>query len=235
MNKRIGRFGSRDGNCALYGCAGVVVVGLIGVVTIGFVVRQAFNQLKEKYTATEAVELPSIEVSDTERDATIERVDTWVAALESDEATTQLILTEHDVNVLIEYHEELENLSGKVYLTLDESTVHGDMSYPLDEVPGFSGRYFNGSATFEVSLANNRLVVYVIEASVGGEAVPDEFISGVRNENLAQEMHNNPETREVIESLESVEVVNGTLIITPKGFEAAEEDAEPAEEEVTEV
>ncbi|MFP6581257.1 MAG: hypothetical protein VCD00_01735 [Candidatus Hydrogenedentota bacterium] len=235
MNKRIGRFGSRDGNCALYGCAGVVVVGLIGVVTIGFVVRQAFNELKEKYTATEAVELPSIEVSDTERDATIERVDTWVAALESDEATTQLILTEHDVNVLIEYHEELENLSGKVYLTLDESTVHGEMSYPLDAIPGFSGRYFNGSATFEVSLANNRLVVYVIEASVGGEAVPDEFISGVRNENLAQEMHNNPETREVIESLESVEVVDGTLIITPKGFEAAEEDAEPAEEEVSEV
>lgn len=235
MNKRIGRYGSQDGNCALYGCAGVVVVGLIAVVTIGFVVRQEFNKLKDQYTDTEAVELPAVEVSESERDATIERVDTWVDALQNDEATTQLILTEHDVNVLIEYHEDLEKLSGNIYLALDESTVHGEMSYPLDEIPGFSGRFFNGGATFEVSLANSRLEVYVIEASVGGESVPEQFMSGIRNENLAKEMHNNSENREVIESLESVEVVNGTIVITPKGFEAPKEDAEPAEEEVAEV
>lgn len=230
MNERYGRFGSQRGNCALYGCAGAVVIGLIGVVAIGFAARAGFNKIKEQYTSTEQVELPVVDVSDSDRDATINRVDTWLESLRADEATEQLILTEKDVNVLIQHHEDLEAMSGNVYVTINDSEVVGEMSVPLENVPGLSGRYFNGSATFEVSLENNRLEIYAIAATVLGEPVPEEFMGGMRNENLAKEVQNNPDNRETIESIESLEISGGIITITPKGFGAESEEA-PAESE----
>lgn len=206
---------SNEGNCLIYGCASLVVLGIIGVVIIGYGANRFYNKILD-YTDETAMDLPVVEISDSERDAIIDRFDAWSEAMGDDDGEkTTLSLTEQDINVLIQYHEDMEQISNVVYITINDSIVTGQVSFPLDEIPGFSGRYFNGSADFEIELENGRLYLYTTAASVKGESIPDEVMQQMRNENLAKDLDDNPDTRELIEKIESIEVKDGVVTIVP--------------------
>lgn len=220
---------SNEGNCLLYGCVSLVILGIIASLGVGFGMYYFYTQVRDKFTDDTPIELPVVEISDAERDAVIARVDTWTEALEEDGERVPLILTERDVNVLIQHHEDLEVLNGKVYVSINDSVITGEVSIPLDEIPGFSGRYFNGSADFEIELSNGRLSVYATAASVKGEPIPDEVMEQFSNENLAKNLDNDPDTKEMIEQIESIEVKDDVITIVP----IAETANTPAEEEAT--
>lgn len=220
---------SNEGNCLIYGCASLAILGIIGVLAIGFGANYFLKQLREEFTDDVAMELPVVEVEDSERDAIIDRFDTWSEAMEDDDGDrTTLTLTEHDINVLIQHHEDMEAMSDIVYITINDSIITGQVSVPLDEIPGFSGRYFNGIADFEIELENGRLSLYATTANVNGEAVPDEAMQQIRNTNLAQDLDNNPETQELIEKIESIEVKDGIVTIVPSGVANSDEEESEA-------
>lgn len=232
MRNRAGVFGSKDGNCALYGCAAVVLLGMAVVIVVGVVMKQAFDRIKEEFTAAEAVELPTVE----NNEETVSRLDTWRESLESGEGKTALVLTEEDINVLIQHHPDMEWLAGKVHVSIEGSDITGDMSFPLDEIPGFSGRYFNGSATFDLSLDNGRLYFYLSEASVKGEPVPEEVMASLRSTNLAEDMNRDPQFQDELSSLSSISITDGVVKILPSGVDVpadseSSEEAEVVEEE----
>lgn len=224
-----------EGNCLIYGCAATVVLGIVGVLVIGFGLRQVYTHILNEYTDDVPIELAVIEVTDEDRDSVIERVDSWVEAMDSEGAKVPLTLTERDINILIQNHEELEELNGRVYVAIDDSVIKGEVSVPLSEIPGFDGRYFNGSADFEVELSNGRLSVYAVGASVKGNAVPDDFMQQVRNENFAADVNKEKEAQELFERIESIEVKDGTIIIIPFGAEASTETGIEDVPEVVEV
>ena len=229
MRNRTGMFGSKDGNCFLYGCAGVVVVGLIGVVVTFFAIRAGFNHLKEQYTSDTGVELPTIEADE----ATVSRVDGWRSAVEAGEDQPALTLTQDDINVLIQHHPELDWLSDNVYVTIEGSDITGDMSLPLDEIPGFRGRYFNGSATFDLSVEDGRLYLYLAGASMNGEAVPEDVMVGFKGTNIVEDLNRDPEFQKLLENVESVTIENSVVTVVPSSGGAAEEapvEAEAADE-----
>jgi hypothetical protein len=217
-----------EGNCLIYGCASMVVIGIIGAVLIGFGTKYFLDQLRDEYTDDAPVELAVVEVSDSERDSLIASVDTWMEALDEGATTEPLTLTDHDINVLIQHHEELEGFSDKVFITIKDSTITGDVSVPLEEVPGLSGRYFNGSADFEIALDRmGRLSVYATAASLKGKPIPDNFMQGMKNENLAKDVsRNNPDIQESLDKIEFIEVVDGKIIITPVGATSSESEEE---------
>jgi hypothetical protein len=206
---------ANDGSCLVVACIVVAVIVALVVAAGGFAVYQV-NKVATRYTDTEGIELPLVDMSQEEVDALLARLDGFRAALEAGEANEPLELTQDDLNALIQNDDEFNFFRGKVYLTLTDDKVGGEVSWPLDEIPLMGGRYFNGTATFDVEFRDRRPVVYLESASIKGEAVPDVMMDEVRKENFAAEWSRSDEGSAFLKNIETLEVLEGRLIITPK-------------------
>lgn len=204
-----------DGNCFLWGCATVTLVLVLGSIVAFLTVRYGIQQLREQYTDDAPVELPVVEINEEDLAALIARTDAFEQGLRDDEPLDPLTLTQDEINALFQNHADLEKFAGRVYVTIENDELTGQVSAPLDIFPGFDGRYFNGSATFDVGLENGRFSVFVKSATLKGEPVPESFIQGIRNENLAARIHEDPDSKELIDKLHSIVIAEGAVTITP--------------------
>jgi hypothetical protein len=221
------RLFDKQGNCALWGCAGLVVISILGVIIVTVSLKLIFNNLRDTYTDDTAVELPRVEMEDSDIEALIEKVDNYYDDLTNGDASTPFTISEIELNALIQNHPELEHFSEIVYLTLENDLLNGQLSIPLDGIPGLSDRYFNGNASFELVFEDNALAIFLIEAELNGDPIPDDFLADVRKENLANELYGDSDTRDVMRRIEDIEIRNGTIIITPKiSIEDPEESIE---------
>lgn len=207
-------------SCLLYGClfsflAIVVLIVVVGVVGWRFVSGQV-----EKYTADAPAELPTVNLSEEEVAAIQERVDTFNEQLEQGESPEDLVLTADEINALIAKEEDL---NGRVYVTIQDGQVAGDVSIPTDAIPGGKGRYFNASAAFDVQLNDGWLVVTLVSAEVKGEPVPDEFLQAMANKNLAEDLYDNPEVAETLRRFDSIEIGDGRIILRAKAADSDED------------
>src|SRR5262245_4398703 len=75
------RIWEERGNCFLYGCVTVVILCLIGGLIAFLVARNFFGKIREKYTETAPIELPTVEMSAEQIDALIKRVDQYAVDL----------------------------------------------------------------------------------------------------------------------------------------------------------
>lgn len=211
------RIREERGNCFLYGCVTLVILAILGGLISFLVVRNFARQVREKYTEPTAATLPTADLSPEATQALIARVDDYVHKLRAGEPLGTLTLTEDEVNALLQNHPDLkEDFGSIVYLTLGDGSATGQMSVPLDWLPMFGGRYFNGSATFDFEVNRGRVELYITGATVKGEPVPDEFMVGVRSENLATDwQRNNQDGRTLLEKLDSVKIESGKIVLTP--------------------
>lgn len=199
------------------GCLGIIILIVIGSFFAYRGIKGFVSGVTEKYTNEQPITLPAVDVSEYEASMTLNRVDAFTSKLNRGVGPEPLILTSRDINVLICKHPEWKDMVGKVYVTIEDDSVNGLISFPLKELGGmFKGRYLNGSATFIVSMAAGRLLVFLDSAEVGGRPLPDEFMNAIRGENLAKEANNDSEVTAILEKLESISVKNGSLIIIPK-------------------
>ncbi len=213
--------GGAGKTCLIVGGIGclVVIVLVVVVSLIGFFAAKGFmEELVAEYTDTEPVALPEEALSDEVFGELSGRVDAFVVGVEEGAATDPLVLTADEINALIQQHPDWEDLKGKVYITMEDDEIGGEVSFPLGELGWdmFQGRYFNGTATFRISLDRGFLGVFLTSMSLKGEPLPEEVMQGFRAQNLAQDQQNNPQLQPVIDALESIEVEDGKLILTPK-------------------
>ncbi len=214
---------ANEGRCLVVGCVAVLVVAVLIAVAVG-IAYSKFGKLVEQYTDGTPAELPSTEMAQADVDVLFARVDEYRSALEAGEASEPLELTQDDLNVLIQHDDSLAFFRGKLYLTLDDDRLGGEVSIPLDKlpipvpIPGASGRYFNGTASFDVMFRDGRLTVHLESASLKGEPLPEQFVKEIRAKNLAEDWQQNggQELQELRKYVETVEVSESLLIITPK-------------------
>ena len=207
---------NESGNVFLWGCAALVALTMFIMLAIFIAAYFGISAIR-KYTSEEPIILPPVDATIEEINAVIERVDTFGNNLDKGQAQESLILTQKDLNILIQHHEELEEIEDYVYLTLEDDEITGQLSVPLDFIPGLRNRYFTGVATFEIEFENQRLEIYVNDAEVNGEAVSEKAMEEIRQENLADELvDGHPELRDHLRNLESIEVVDGQVIIIPR-------------------
>ena len=199
------------------GCLSIFLLGIVGSVAGYFWVKEALTGFMEEYTDTQARKLPELTLSLQEAAAIAERLDRFKAEVDQGTAVEPLILTGDDINGLIRTHPDWKELSGKVYVTIEDDQVKGEVSIPLSGL-GFiqEGRFLNGSANFKVDLAAGRLMVFVEAVEVKGKPLPDKFMVKMGSENLAAEVNSKPELNAILQNLESVSVENGKLIFMPK-------------------
>jgi len=199
------------------GCAGVLLLSIIGAFFAYQGVKGVISGVADQYTDTAPLELPSVEVTEEEAAAVLERVAKFTEALQQDKQPSALVLTSQDINVLIQRHPDWTEMADKVYVTLEEDKIQGQVSFPLDDIGSlFKGRYLNGSATFRLSMTAGRLLVFIDSAQVGEESIPEEFMSAIRVKNLAEEANKGPDMKAILQKLDSITVQDGKLSIVPK-------------------
>lgn len=207
---------SKEGNCWIWGCATLAVVAIVGTIALSLFIRSALIKFKDDYTDVSSVALPVSELTEEERITLIERFDTYAESVNADNETEPLILDSDDINGLIQFHPDFKKFKDRVYVTLKGDELHGEVSVPLDAIPFMGGRYFNGSAVFDVEVKNGVARVFVLEAAVKDESVPEDAMREISKQNLADNFQKDPKIQESLAQLKSVEVKDGKMIITPK-------------------
>lgn len=211
-------------NCLLIGCiltACVALVLIAGVVMLAVKLKHSFEKLVENWTDTVPLELPEVMLSPEEAQALQQRVSAFREAINSNAETAPLVLSSRDINFLLEHDPEWRLPQGRCYLTIEEEQIMGQVSLPLGALsevglPGIWGRYLNGEATFRVLLSGGILAVHVDALQVKGKPIPEQLMAALRDANLAEDFNTSPDGRALAAKIESIEVRDGHITITPK-------------------
>jgi hypothetical protein len=214
--------GEKKSSCGKYlaiGCGVLVVLGLIGAVGLYFGLKGIMGMAIEATTDAEPRELPQVPMTEREIEAVLSRANEFTQAVENGQPTEPLVLSSNEINALIQNHPDFENLADMVYVTIADDAIQGEVSIPADRfipMEVAEGRYLNGSASFTVSLSSGRLMVFLESLQIGDTQVPSDVMTEIRRKNLAENAMDNPEIKPLIQKLDTIEVKDGNLIITPK-------------------
>lgn len=211
--------------CLFYGCLISFLLFLLVVVGGGIAGYFALKGQIEAYTDEQPAEIPVVEATEEEVAEIEGRIEQLTSALENGEPAQDLVLTADEINKMISQNDDFK---GKVYVTIENGKVSGDISIPTDFLPMAKDRYFNASATLNVSYENGILIVTLADATVKGQPLPPEFIQGFQSQNLANELYKDPENAKFLRQFESIEVQDNQIILKLRDPEelAAEADAD---------
>ncbi len=211
--------------CLLGGCATVLLLVILGTAATFYAGYRLVRGQIETYTSDQPVEIPASEYTAEQIAAAKKRIDDFKTALENGENQAPLVLTSDDINAMISSEKEL---AGRLFVKIDDGEISGEASFPADAIPFGKGRYFNGSVSLKASLENGVLIVTLDKASVNGKPVPEEFMNGMRNENLAKDAYKDPKAAEFLRKFESLTINDDTIILTPAEKKADDEADKPA-------
>jgi len=204
--------------CFFYGCFTLIVVVVLGVAGAYFGIRYVASKAILKYTDSGPMTLPKVEVSAEEAAGIQQRFKSFKAAIEAGAPAEPLVLAEKELNALITASPDFAKLKDKIYVSLDGSQIKGQVSLPMDDLPlptfvaGLArGRFLNGAAGLNISLNNGLLLVTLQTLEVKGEPLPEQFLAGIRQQNLAQEVYKDAKNVETLGKLESVEIKDGAI------------------------
>lgn len=235
------RTGRGGGNtCLIIGGIGCLFLILILVVlgVVGYFGAQSLvANLVDQFTETSPVPLPALVLPQDRIDSAMRRYDEFKAALTSGQPIPPLELTADDANALIQNHPDWAMIKDQAHVTFEDDKVQAQVSVSLEPfaaVPLFGkyvkGRYFNGSATFDVFVRNGLLFLTLHSAVVKDRALPPEAIAELRQQNLAKDIRQNPDIAAMLDRIERLEVSGGVLTIVPKDG-ASDVSAPPGLEE----
>jgi hypothetical protein len=224
------------GNCFLYGCVTLVILALLGGLIVFLSIRYVARELREKYTEEAPVELPTVDLPQSEIDALVERINQYAEDLRDGKPLEPITVTQDDINALLQNHPDLKEMYGDhMYVTLGDSKITAQMSLPLEWLPLFRNRYFNGTATFDVGFLGGKFQIYLDTASVKGEDVPRDQLRPYRRENFGDVWEENQDARSLIDKIESVTVKeSGVTVVPVNKASAALPETETESENATE-
>jgi hypothetical protein len=208
--------------CFFYGCLTLVILTVVLGVTAFFAVRYTLGKMNafvDQFTDTRPAALPKATMDKAAYDELEKRVAAFKDALDGRQAGAALTLTAQDLNGLIANSPALQQWKDQLYVTIDGDQVKGEVSLPLGQManlPGMShlqGRYLNGSAALKVALSGGLLDVRLLTLDVKGAPLPEQFLAGMRGQNLAKDATRDPKTAEALQRLESLEIKDGAVTL----------------------
>jgi hypothetical protein len=211
---------SSNASGCLIGCLIVLVIGVAGVALTVFATYRVGKGAIDAMTEDAPQVLPEVTMTDEESVAASEKLDEFTEAIKSGQSDTKTFsFTGQEINVMLRANEDVRALGESVFVTIEDSEVRGEVSFNLGEfipISFLEGRYANGSATFSVSASDGRLFVFVEDFQMKGNDAPPEILDQLRQENLAKDMVDDPDFRELMNNVESVTVEGDQLVVTLK-------------------
>jgi len=206
---------SRNSNKGcLWGCLIAGGLTVAAVLCAGFGLYFFVSEKVGQFSSPTPQELPAVEYTEEEMQALESRIESFRKKLDAGERPEEdLVLSADDINAMINAN---ESLKGKAFVDIENDQVKGKVSIPLDGVPGGSGRYFNGSASFDVSMDGGVLIVTLDQAEVRGEPVPEQFLAPMRQENLAKDIYKDPKNAKFMRQFEEIRIEDNQFILRVK-------------------
>lgn len=209
--------------CFFYGCITCVILLIVVIIGVFVAVKYAVNfgrRMVAEYTDTSPMTLPKEEMPADQLKQLQERVKAFGAAMDSHSNTPPLALTGPEVNELINTSPDLAQFRNHFYVTLEGDEIKGEVSMPLDGITqlrklNVSGRYLNGTGTFKAGVTNGNLFLSIQSLEVKGKPLPGNIVTALQQQNLAEKF-NNGQNNASLQRIESAQVKDGTLIVTPK-------------------
>jgi hypothetical protein len=207
----------RRRGCLFFGClAGIIC--LVGVLVAGLLVVHVIRKALNEYTDTKPMPIPAVEISQQQAQEVQRRFDNFSDAVSAGRPTAPLELSTEDINVLIATSPSFQAMKEKLYVTIQDGQIRGQVSIPLQEI-GFKmlkGRYFNGTGIFSVSLKNGILSVVPEEITVRNRPLPGPYMERFRRQNMVAGINDNPKASVALNHLQDIQIKDGKLILVPK-------------------
>jgi hypothetical protein len=212
--------------CFFYGCLTLILV-FIGVMAgVYFGTRQAVKLAVQTYTSNSPVEVTASILSDSEQQAVVKTVEQQASA--AVRTGGSVILGEKELNALVATSPELAPYRKQIYLQPEGDRLKARLSIPLDQfelwkdisrrllVRSLTNRYFNGTAVLNTGVTNGTLNVSIHDLIVSGKSLPGEFTGRLERQNLAAEATKDPETRQILEKIDHLEIRDGKIHVSFK-------------------
>lgn len=180
-------------------------------------VKRLLSGVMEKYTDTVPMALPKVDTTEEEAALVLDRFDSFIDGINKNETPPELVMSAREINILLNYHPNWKGLGQNVYVDMENDSVFGQASIPLDGFnPLLRGRFLNGAVSFRVDMVAGRLLLFIDSVAVAGKPLPEEIMGAIRGQNLAEDVNTDPESAAVLQKLTSISVKDGRLIILPK-------------------
>ena len=211
--------------CFFWGCLSLVVVFLVLLIGIPLAAYFTVRHYVNKFTSDVPLNIVAVELPEEEMKALEARFETFDAAMDKGEPQ-DLEVTAKEINAMIAKDEQLK---GHVFVRIADGKVGGDVSIPMDQLPGGGSRFLNATADFDVSMDGGVLIVTLADAKVNGAPLPQAIVDGFAGQNLAKEAYEDPDSAEVLRKFDSLEIVGDKIILKARK-QAAEPPAPVAPE-----
>lgn len=200
----------RKRNPLLVGC--LVLAGLL--LLLGIVIFVAVLIARQKvlsYTDDHPAPVPTYTAGKKEQASALRKFQILREAVKKGNAV-RVELTADEINTLIARSGQ-SGLQGRAFVHIQGDRLMADAAIPLNSLPGFTGRWLNGTVTLDARLENGRLVVHPVRVVVRGKELPSAIMKKLRTKNLADRAYADPNARRLLERLEEFDVRDGRVVI----------------------
>jgi len=203
-----------QGRSRLKGCliaAGIAlgVVALLAAIAAGIAAWQ-FNRLRREFTDAELKPLPVTQVDGDSAKRLTRTAEQFARAL-NDNRPGQFTFTEAQLNGLLAMLPDTQELRGRATVAIAGDRLRVQTGVPLEQVPGFQGRYLNAEFTVDAQVTNGQLQVYVREVTVRGKPLPPLLVDRLRTQNLADRLLQDPGARRFFSHIRTLRVAEGAV------------------------
>jgi hypothetical protein len=210
---------SINGRTCLIGC--LALAGIFAVVVAGgfmglyVMARSAVQSVTEETPRA----LPPVTLSPEQTAETRARAEAFLAAVETGSGPASLTLTAEEMNALMREAGD-EGPGAWISVGIEGDQLYGELSLPLHALGtdafGLSNRHLNGRAVLDLRVEEGRLAIYMQSLEVKGKPVPEDFMTGLRAQNLTLHLPGMPELATLLGQLERIEVKDGAITVVRK-------------------
>jgi len=228
--------------CFPWSCLTAILVSLIGVFVVGLASFWYVSVQVRQYTTDTPAKLPTPLYTDHEIAALedrLQQIDLGEASPTTVPRATspadfkpaetgqvpptgevvELVLSARDLNALISRQPDLQ---GKLLVTIEDGQVGGEVSIPLETLPGGEGRFLNAHVSLAVELRDQELFVAITNATVKGAPLPKILLAALGNENLAAELNQHPMIKSRLQQLDSLTVEDDSIVLRKRVLSPSE-------------
>ncbi|MCC6954034.1 MAG: hypothetical protein IT290_07940 [Deltaproteobacteria bacterium] len=199
--------------CFFYGCLTTFIVMILLVLGAYFAFQSITTRFIEAYTADFPAPIQEVPASPDLLVSARQKMDLLTDRTSSD--TAPIELTDEEVTVLVANSELARQLGAKIRIRFEPSAALADVSIPLEPL-GHPGRYFNGSAVFDLTLQDSLINVQVKDVTVGREPVPSDVLEKIRSRNILNDELEKQGRYGRSRKFERLELQSGKLVFFPQ-------------------
>lgn len=194
--------------CFFYGCVTLIVVFIVVFVAALIGGRLLYNKaLAGTDSRPQAIE--PMKLSDSEGDRLVNSVADYKKLIAGGQSAPPLELSSDQLEYLVRNNPDAAHIRDFAHITITNDELQAQLSLPLDQIPGFKGRFLNGQARFGLNVRDGTIHVTMKSMEVKGKPLPDNIMQGFRQPIVIDDPA-------LAKNIESVEIKNGKMVITPK-------------------